>query len=397
VAIAALLGWGAGCAVAAAATRGAGGAPADRKVELQRLQERIGKLQAELARSEKAHGETVDALRATERSISEANRVLSVLGGEQRELDQELARLDEAIAANRADTEVQRALLERLVRQHYRSGDAETSRLLLEGRRWDEVERQMHYLGYVGRERSRAMERLRLNAAQLSALLHAQRSKQQALAANVAEQRKARDALQSERAARQKVLSKVRAEIAKGRKEIGRLKRDEERLSLLIERLSKALQSHREDKSRSGETIDVAADAALAGRAFESLRGRLRLPVRGELRGRFGSPREEGGVTWKGLFIKTDAGQPVRAVADGMVVYADWVRGFGNLLVVDHGGGYLSVYGNNESLLKQVGERVTSGENLATAGNTGGAQETGVYFELRHEGKPFDPMRWVAR
>jgi septal ring factor EnvC (AmiA/AmiB activator) len=102
-------------------------------------------------------------------------------------------------------------------------------------------------------------------------------------------------------------------------------------------------------------------------------------------------------VTWKGLFIKTDPGQAVRAVADGQVVYADWVRGFGNLVVVDHGGGYLSVYGNNETVLKQVGDNVTSGEGLATAGSSGGALESGVYFELRHEGKAFDPLRWVAR
>ena len=119
--------------------------------------------------------------------------------------------------------------------------------------------------------------------------------------------------------------------------------------------------------------------------------------MRGELQGRFGSPREDGGVTWKGLFITADNGREVHAVADGQVVYADWLRGYGNLLVIDHGGGYMSLYGNNESLLKQVGDATQSGETVASVGSTGGAPESGVYFELRHEGKPFDPMKWVAR
>ena len=121
------------------------------------------------------------------------------------------------------------------------------------------------------------------------------------------------------------------------------------------------------------------------------------MPARGELKGRFGNPREDGGVTWKGLFIRAEVGQTVKAVADGRVVYADWLRGFGNLLIVDHGGGYMSLYGNNESLLKQVGDKTQSGETVASVGSTGGALESGVYFELRHEGKPFDPMKWVGR
>jgi len=94
-------------------------------------------------------------------------------------------------------------------------------------------------------------------------------------------------------------------------------------------------------------------------------------------------------------FIRTAEGEQVRAVATGQVVYADWMRGFGNLLIVDHGEGFLSIYGNNESLLKQTGDAVTLGEALAIAGQSGGNEETGLYFELRHLGRPFDPLSWV--
>jgi septal ring factor EnvC (AmiA/AmiB activator) len=125
------------------------------------------------------------------------------------------------------------------------------------------------------------------------------------------------------------------------------------------------------------------------------LRGRLSLPVRGELARRFGAPRGAAGTEAKGVFIRAPEGQPVRAIAGGRVVYAEWMRGFGNLLIVDHGEAYLSIYANNESLLKQVGDTVGAGEAVATTGASGGNEETGLYFEMRHFGRAFDPLAWV--
>ena len=121
---------------------------------------------------------------------------------------------------------------------------------------------------------------------------------------------------------------------------------------------------------------------------------RSRLPVRGELAGRFGG-RPAGSASAKGVFIRAAEGETVRAVGPGRVVYADWMRGFGNLMIVDHGDAYLTIYGNNESLLKQTGDAVGLGEPLATVGSSGGSEQTGLYFEMRHLGRPFDPLGWV--
>jgi septal ring factor EnvC (AmiA/AmiB activator) len=129
---------------------------------------------------------------------------------------------------------------------------------------------------------------------------------------------------------------------------------------------------------------------------FARMKGSLRLPVKGELLSRFGATRSGGGPAWKGLFIQTPNGAEVHAVAPGRVVFAEWLRGFGNLLIIDHGDQYLSVYGNNESLLKQPGDVVQTGDLVATAGNSGGNPETGLYFELRYQGKPFDPLSWTS-
>jgi septal ring factor EnvC (AmiA/AmiB activator) len=180
------------------------------------------------------------------------------------------------------------------------------------------------------------------------------------------------------------------------RREIRTLVADEMRLSRLVEEIGKVL------TARPGAGYVRVERAVESGRddsrPFSRLKGLLRLPVRGELVGRFGAPRlaaDSGGAPAKGVFIRAGEGETVRAVAPGRVVYADWMRGFGNLLIVDHGENFLTIYGNNESLLKQPGDLVTLGEALATVGASGGNEETGLYFELRHEGKPFDPLGWV--
>jgi septal ring factor EnvC (AmiA/AmiB activator) len=128
--------------------------------------------------------------------------------------------------------------------------------------------------------------------------------------------------------------------------------------------------------------------------AFAKLKGRLGAPVSGTIAARFGSRRGDG-PTWKGMFIKAPEGAEVRAVAPGRIVHAAWLRGWGNLIIIDHGGEYLSTYGNNSAMLKRVGDMVKAGEVIASAGNTGGNEESGLYFELRHRGRPFDPAGWV--
>jgi septal ring factor EnvC (AmiA/AmiB activator) len=112
---------------------------------------------------------------------------------------------------------------------------------------------------------------------------------------------------------------------------------------------------------------------------------------------RYGERREATGTAWKGLFIRAVTGETVRAVADGLVVYADWLRGFGNLLILDHGGGYMSLYANNEGLLRRVGEKVRAGDPIANVGASGESADSGLYFELRRDGKPLDPLKWTAR
>jgi murein hydrolase activator len=139
---------------------------------------------------------------------------------------------------------------------------------------------------------------------------------------------------------------------------------------------------------------DIALAPAAPAGAFEAMKGQLRAPVAGKLAARFGAKRGDG-PSWKGVFIRAAEGTDVRAIAAGRVVFAEWLRGFGNLIIVDHGGQYMSIYGNNQSLLKRAGDVVKAGDAIASAGNSGGNEESGLYFELRHQGRPFDPAGWV--
>jgi septal ring factor EnvC (AmiA/AmiB activator) len=109
---------------------------------------------------------------------------------------------------------------------------------------------------------------------------------------------------------------------------------------------------------------------------------------------RFGDSREDSGVSWKGLFIKANEGAEVKSIATGRVVFADWLRGFGNLIILDHGDGYMSLYGNNQAVLKQVGDIVHVGDTIASVGNSGGNETNGLYYELRRQSHPFDPLSW---
>ena len=146
-----------------------------------------------------------------------------------------------------------------------------------------------------------------------------------------------------------------------------------------------------------GELTSLPAMAPAApGARFASLKGRLPLPLAGRVTARFGDDKGIGQLKWRGAFIAAREGQEVRAVHRGRVAYADRLRGFGLLLILEHGDGYMTLYGHNQSLYREVGEWVDAGQVIAAAGNTGDAPQAGVYFEIRHDGEPDDPLRWCV-
>jgi septal ring factor EnvC (AmiA/AmiB activator) len=376
--------------LASPAAQSAGAAAKEK--ELRELRGRIEALQKRLSGSEETKSEAADALRESERAISEANRSLRELGAQSKEINGELANLGAESQRAEESLKAQQVLLARLLYQYYLGGQTEPLKLLLNREDPNEVARRLHYFGYISRARSALIADLRAGLAKLRDLSEEARRKAAELAAVTAETQAQRQLLEREKRSRNQVLARISRDIQRQRRQIGTLKRDENRLAKLVASLAKLVARSKPAPRVRNERVP---QASRGDSAFLDLKGKLRLPVRGELANRFGSPRADGGVVWKGLFIAAREGEEVRAIADGRVVFADWLRGFGNLLIVDHGDAYMSLYGNNETLYKRVGDSIHGGESIATVGASGGNTDSGLYFELRHQGRPLDPLDWV--
>jgi murein hydrolase activator len=382
------------------------GAGTAREEDLAALRARIESMRTELEGRESDRREARDALRASEVAISTAGRALEAQEVQAREARAAIGQLAARRGAQERALEAQQGALGRLLAARALSGGAPAStggapdfvRVALSGEDLSDVSRRLHYLTYVSREAARMIRLHRDGLAELAALKESSESKATELAAIESRARAEREQLLKERRERRRVLERVAGEVRDAKKRIQALVADEGRLSRLVEEIGKVLQArpgagYRQARARV-DSVPEASSRAPSG-PFSSLKGQLRLPVRGELIGRFGTQQAGAKASAKGVFIRTAEGEQVRAVAPGQVVYADWMRGFGNLLIVDHGEGFLSIYGNNDSLLKQTGDPVTLGDALAIAGQSGGNEETGLYFEMRHLGRPFDPISWV--
>jgi len=385
-----------------------------KKSELEALKQRLQSLQHEFRAAEENRSEAADELRQSERSISEAVRQLRELEEEQRRANADLAALQDASAATEKRIEQQQANLSEAIRASHQRGQSDALKLMLSGRDPNQTARDLRYLASLSRAQLELIDSLKTDLAKLEDL-KTEASKKSAVLAELREARlKEQKKLQSERNEREKLLSKLAAQIKKQRSEIATLKRDEQRMTQLVERLNRlvAEKAAREKAAREKAAKSAKAPAKSAARSplgvntrtpeafqtdkpFSRLKGTLSLPVKGELMNRFGAPREEGGVSWKGLFIRAPQGSVVKAIAAGQVVFSEWLRGFGNLIIVDHGEGYMSLYSNNESLYKQVGDPVQPGDAVASVGSSGGQSDSGLYFEMRHQSRPINPMHWV--
>ncbi len=358
--------------------------------QLEALRERIEKLRVSITDAEGARNEARDQLRDSERAISAANRELRALGARRDALRGQSRALAERRRAAESELAARREALGRLLVQRYLYGGQGYARLALSGRDPTQTARELHYYTYLSAAQARLIDDLRDLVAQTRDIERELERRRGELDAVESAQRARRSELAREQAARRAVLARVSSRLREQRREVRGLERDETRLARLVRELAKVL------ADAPGVRNEALPEAGAPERRFASLKGTLRLPARGEVTNRFGTARPGGGPSWKGLFIRAPAGGEVRAVAGGRVVFAEWLRGFGNLLILDHGDDYLTIYGNNESLLRQVGDVVRTGEVIATTGNSGGSQNSGIYFELRHEGRPFDPLRWVS-
>lgn len=405
------------------------------------LRARIDVLQKELNEREALRKEAADALQVSEAAISVIARRLGELGTQLRQAQAELDELQIQFKRQFGVLVLRRDELSNQLRKQYSSGLSPWT-ALLSGDDPQQIGRDLIYLDYISRARSAAVAAVKKEIdrlAELEAKTELRRQDVVRLVQETTEQKNLLDVQKKERAT---VLARIEGQLQAQRAEAAALGRDDKRLSDLVDDLAGQLQAAREaaeaarkaeaaetarkaeaarqaeqarrqaqEASRAKERQEAQAQAAAAAsepaaRSAESsaslggggagLKPGLRWPLKGQVMARFGTDRPEGGV-WRGILLRATEGAAVQVVAGGTVVYANWLRGFGNLIIIDHGQQYLSVYAYNQSLLKQIGDEVQTGETIALAGSTGGQVDSALYFEIRHRGSAVDPVQLLAR
>ena len=367
---------------------------ASQQEELENLRQRITTMQSEMAKTSESKTEAADALRASERAISDSNRKIAELAEQQREADTKLNELHAQQQQLKQHLSWQQALLSKLLYQQYLGGKHEYLKLMLDNQDPNKVARDLQYFKYIARNRAAWLDSLRTDLNALKNVSDKVQAQSEALSNLRAEQATQKEKLKQDQHERLQVLGRISNQLTQQRHEITRLQHDENRLARLVAKIAEMLAKPKTKSLFRNENIP---DNRFDGQPFERLQGKLALPVKGDITNHFGATRPDSTVLWKGIFIRSSSGQSVKVIAAGRVVFADWLRGFGNLLIVDHGHAYMSLYGNNETLYKQVGDELRGGDTIATVGNSGGNSDSGLYFELRHESKPLDPIKWLAK
>lgn len=360
-----------------------------RQAELDAVKSRIESLRHELSTVQSEKDAEARALRGLEERIGAISRRIHDLARERGIRDRHVQRLEQERQRRQAEVDRHTEVLARQIRASYALGRQERLKFLLNQQDPARLGRMLAYYEYLQRQRVARIEGVRdalRHLAETERDIVAERSRLDEL---LLDERAAQANLERAQAERQQVVAGLDADIRQRGGEVSRLQEDEGRLRQLVERLKQV-------QERLAMLRDIEAEAEVQAGPFTARRGALQWPSPGRIRSRFGSAKG-GGLSWDGVVISAPAGHEVTAVHGGRVVFADWLRGYGLLLIVDHGDGYMSLYGYNQSLFKAVGEWVEAGEVIAIVGNSGGRADPALYFGIRHNGKPVDPARWCRR
>lgn len=353
------------------------GKQAQTEAELEAVQAEIARTRAEASRSRAQADEVTRELQRAEMSVAAARQALAAIEAERARRAAERSALADKRAKSEARMDAERAALRSEVRAAYLMGRSEPLKLLLNQEDPARAGRMLAYYGYFGRARAGEIARIETDVRELDALDRSLADEDQQLAALEAQRHDELGQLEQSRARRRTALASLQAESRTSTARLERLQREQSGLESLLRELKRTIESQ----------------APAAHGDFVQLHGRLAWPVSGRLEARYGETRA-GALKWDGELIATQRGAEVRAVSDGRIIFADWLPGLGLLVIVDHGDGYLSLYGHNERLYEAAGALVKAGEPIAAAGDSGGSARPELYFEIRKAGRPIDPRPW---
>lgn len=347
------------------------------EANLRALKERIERIQRQVQEDSAEKDRLTRDLRAAEQAVAKAQSELGSVRSKRSETDAERDRLQAERLRRVADRDRTQADLASQLRAAYLMGRNESLKMLLNQHDPAQFQRNLTYYGYFGRDRARKIDSITQNIAQIDDLSRQIEEKDAKLAQIETQRQRRVQELEKARRARGLVLASLEVESRNRGAQLKRLQQQQQQLETLLAELRRATEATPFDPND----------------PFAKLRGKLSWPVAGRVEVGYGDVIT-GGLHSNGIQIAADRGATVRAVHEGRVIFADWLSGRGLLIILDHGGGYLSLYGHNEQLFKQVGATVQAGEAIATAGDSGGRSRPGLYFEIRKSGKPVNPSGW---
>jgi murein hydrolase activator len=345
--------------------------------ELQAVKSEIDRITKEVSDEQVERDRLTRELKSSELSVGKARENLESVRQERAERGARRAALAAEKKGAQATIAKGRADLAGQIRAAYLIGAEEPLKLLLNQRDPERAGRMFVYYSYFGRARAGEIHAIESSVERLDQVDTELASEEEKLAQLEKQQRVELNQVEQARAKRTVVLANLEAESHTKAQNLEKLRSQQTGLEKLLKELREAMAKYPVDSND----------------AFARLRGKLAWPVNGRVIARFGDTRA-GGLKWDGVLVATERGAPVRAVYQGRVIYSDWLPGLGLLTIVDHGDGYMSLYGHNERLYKAVGERVTAGDPIASAGDSGGSARPELYFEIRKAGKPVDPRPW---
>ena len=349
--------------------------------ELEEVREKISDLKKSMDKSARDRDRLTEDLQEAEVAIAEKRLRLQDLERERAYSAKRLAELGAAIAEREDELARESVQLSAQVRAAYMSGDQEKLKLLLNQRDPAMLGRMMSYYRYFNDYRADNIATVATTIRELAAI-HSEVAAEEARLADLARSRSAElEKLAAAQQERQALLVALKDKMTAEGREIERLAAQEKDLARLIAELSRILSDY----------------PITSEEPFSEYRGRLTWPVAGSLLSDFGQPRVGGQLKWNGVVLAAPRGREVRSVYHGRVVFADWLAGMGLLVIVDHGDGYMTLYGYNETILKNAGDWVAPGDVIATVGDSGGQSQAGLYFEIRRGTQPLNPRRWVTR
>ncbi|TGD72623.1 hypothetical protein E4634_13950 [Mangrovimicrobium sediminis] len=349
---------------------------------MRELQAQIERINKEISSAGKQRDSLQEQLRSAELEQARINRAIDDNRAVMARQQEELGKLDAEQARLQAQADQQQERIAQELRTAWKMGRQAQLQVLLNQESPDTVARSLGYYRYFYRARAERLEAFRdtLRALddtgrKIAETLASLEANEQTLQGQLGELAKAQEN-------RQQALAELDASIADKGTALKKLEAERQELQDLLDAIRKAIVD-----------IEIPEDF----QPFKAARGKMPWPVPGRASARFGNPRNEGRMRWQGVTIPAEAGTPVKAIHHGRVVYADWLRGMGLLIIVDHGDGYLSLYAHNQTLLREVGEWVGTGSTLGTVGDSGGQGRPALYFEVREKGKPVNPALWCRR